>query len=239
MHNEAGSAKVTIVVMTSRSMNITSFCHDHVAACDPSALAVATGRSRVVLPACFAEQLQRLRCCHCQLHVEPAIELRHVLPLTCQAVEGSRDTCPVAALWQPFCQVSRNGTNETNDRGWNFPAMKDGIFPDTELLDVFRGEVVALQARAAAAPGPLPLPALQYELAQWTTLLPPVHGLLFLATQDAQSRAAAAASVGRPATCGAAIVSAVSYLQLPRHSKCHRVALPVVPVQSRSRQLLV
>ena len=87
------------------------------------------------------------------------------------------------------------------------------VFPGTELLDVFRGDVVALQARAAAALGLLPLPALQYELAQWTTLLPPLHGLLFLAVQDARSGAAGAADAGRPATHGAVIVSAVGHLQ--------------------------
>ncbi len=82
-----------------------------------------------------------------------------------------------------------------------------------ELLDVFRSAVVALQGRAAAAASPPPLAGLRHQLAEWQTLLPLLHGLLFDhggGIAAAALPAAAAEPVARSfAADGGALVTAV------------------------------
>lgn len=81
-----------------------------------------------------------------------------------------------------------------------------------ELLDVFRGAVVALQGRAAAAASPPPLAGLRHQLAEWQTLLPLLHGLLFDhggGIAAAALPASAAEPVARGLAAGGRLVAAV------------------------------
>ena len=51
-----------------------------------------------------------------------------------------------------------------------------------ELLDVYRAALVAVQRRVAAGGGSMPLSGLYHALAEFRSLLPPLHQLLHTVT---------------------------------------------------------
>ena len=52
------------------------------------------------------------------------------------------------------------------------------LLPAAELLDVYRAALVAVQRRVAAGGGFMPLSGLYHALAEFRSLLPPLHQLL-------------------------------------------------------------